>query len=103
MVKIKNDDIKNDSQAKKLAEKIVDIVAPIIPQVEYSETMRDSYTAYALSVIIGRAIPDVRDGLKPVHRRILYALWTLGILPEKGYRKSARIVGEVLGKYHPHG
>lgn len=99
----KNDDIKKESKAKKLAKKIVEIVAPIIPQIEYSETMKKSYIDYALSVIIGRAIPDVRDGLKPVHRRILFALWSLGITPEKGYRKSARIVGEVLGKFHPHG
>ena len=69
----------------------------------YSEIMQSSYIDYAMSVIVGRALPDVRDGLKPVHRRILYALLDLGILPDKGYRKSARIVGEVLGKYHPHG
>jgi len=65
--------------------------------------MRTSYLDYAMSVIIGRAIPDVRDGLKPVHRRILYSAYEQGLLPTSGYRKSATIVGDVLGKYHPHG
>ncbi|MHB9095113.1 MAG: DNA gyrase/topoisomerase IV subunit A, partial [Eubacteriales bacterium] len=65
--------------------------------------MRNSYIDYAMSVIVGRALPDVRDGLKPVHRRILYAMNDLGMTPDKPHKKSARIVGEVLGKYHPHG
>ncbi|HQL64725.1 MAG TPA: DNA topoisomerase 4 subunit A, partial [bacterium] len=65
--------------------------------------MRNSYLDYAMSVIIGRALPDVRDGLKPVHRRILYAMMELGLEPGRPYKKSARIVGEVMGKYHPHG
>jgi len=65
--------------------------------------MQDSYLSYAMSVIIGRALPDVRDGLKPVHRRILYAMLDMGIRHNTPYKKSARIVGEVLGKYHPHG
>ncbi|MGM0471168.1 MAG: DNA gyrase subunit A [Bacillota bacterium] len=65
--------------------------------------MKESYMDYAMSVIAGRALPDVRDGLKPVHRRILYAMNELGITPNKSHKKSARIVGEVLGKYHPHG
>src|SRR6056297_3740483 len=65
--------------------------------------MRGAYLDYAMSVIVGRALPDVRDGLKPVHRRILYALNDLGITANKSHKKSARIVGEVLGKYHPHG
>ena len=56
-----------------------------------------------MSVIVGRALPDVRDGLKPVHRRILYSMYQLGLSPEKPYKKSARIVGETLGKFHPHG
>ena len=67
------------------------------------EEMRTSYIDYAMSVIVGRALPDVRDGLKPVHRRILYAMGELGLTPDKAYRKSALVVGEVLGKYHPHG
>ncbi|KJS13412.1 MAG: DNA gyrase subunit A [Peptococcaceae bacterium BRH_c8a] len=65
--------------------------------------MKNSYLDYAMSVIVGRALPDVRDGLKPVHRRILYAMHTLGVTPEKPHRKSAYIVGEVMAKYHPHG
>ncbi len=67
------------------------------------EEMKRSYIDYAMSVIVGRALPDVRDGLKPVHRRILYAMYELGLFHNKPYKKSARIVGEVLGKYHPHG
>jgi len=67
------------------------------------EEMRSSYIDYAMSVIVGRALPDVRDGLKPVQRRILYAMRNLGLLPERPFRKSATVVGEVIGKYHPHG
>jgi DNA gyrase subunit A len=74
----------------------------IVP-VYIEEEMKDSYINYAMSVIVGRALPDVRDGLKPVHRRILYAMRELGLEHNKPYKKSARIVGEVLGKYHPHG
>ncbi len=74
----------------------------VIP-VFIEEEMKNSYLAYSMSVIVGRALPDVRDGLKPVHRRILYAMKDLGLEYNKGYKKSARIVGEVLGKYHPHG
>ena len=86
-----------------MPKKVVNKTTPIIPEIDYSESMKTSYIDYAMSVIVGRAIPDVRDGLKPVHRRILYSMWGLGLMPDKGYRKSARIVGEVLGKYHPHG
>ncbi len=74
----------------------------IIP-VNIEKEMKRSYIDYAMSVIVGRALPDVRDGLKPVHRRILYAMMELGLTPDKPHRKSARIVGDVLGKYHPHG
>ena len=74
----------------------------IIP-VNIREEMKRSYIDYAMSVIVGRALPDVRDGLKPVHRRILYAMNELGMTPDKPFKKCARIVGEVLGKYHPHG
>lgn len=70
---------------------------------EIHDEMKNSYIDYAMSVIVGRALPDVRDGLKPVHRRILYGLSELGITPDKPFKKSARIVGEVMGKYHPHG
>ncbi|MGM0501567.1 MAG: DNA gyrase subunit A [Bacillota bacterium] len=74
-----------------------------VTSVSIEEKMQNSYLNYSLSVIIGRALPDVRDGLKPVHRRILYATKKLGLTPNKPHKKSARIVGEVLGKYHPHG
>lgn len=74
----------------------------VIP-VYVEEEMQKSYIDYAMSVIVQRALPDVRDGLKPVHRRILYAMNEAGMLPNKAYKKSARIVGDVLGKYHPHG
>ncbi|MGD2181883.1 DNA gyrase/topoisomerase IV subunit A [Lusitaniella coriacea] len=74
----------------------------IIPTALHAE-MERSYLEYAMSVIVGRALPDVRDGLKPVHRRILYAMHELGLTPERPYRKCARVVGDVLGKYHPHG
>lgn len=72
-------------------------------QHEIHEEMKKSYIDYAMSVIVGRALPDVRDGLKPVHRRILYGMSQLGVTPDKPFKKSARIVGEVMGKYHPHG
>src|SRR5208282_4935090 len=71
--------------------------------VNIEEEMKRSYLDYSLSVIIGRALPDVRDGLKPVHRRILYGMYELGLMAGKPYRKCAKIVGEVLGKFHPHG
>lgn len=74
----------------------------ILP-IEIASEMKKSYIDYAMSVIVGRALPDVRDGLKPVHRRILFSMSELNLTPDKPYRKSARIVGDVLGKYHPHG
>ncbi|MGG2017276.1 DNA gyrase subunit A [Bacillus sp. S10(2024)] len=74
-----------------------------IREINISQEMRTSFLDYAMSVIVSRALPDVRDGLKPVHRRILYAMNDLGITADKAYKKSARIVGEVIGKYHPHG
>src|SRR5260370_2716529 len=75
----------------------------IILPVDIETEMRKSYLDYSMSVIIGRALPDVRDGLKPVHRRILYGMYELGLTSTKAYRKCAKIVGEVLGKFHPHG
>ena len=71
--------------------------------VNLSNEMRTSFLDYAMSVIVSRALPDVRDGLKPVHRRILYGMNEMGVTPDKPYKKSARIVGDVMGKYHPHG
>ena len=74
-----------------------------VRQIDINEEMQQAYLSYAMSVIVSRALPDVRDGLKPVQRRILYAMHDMGLAPNSPYRKSARIVGEVLGKYHPHG
>lgn len=81
----------------------MDINKDKLKQVDIYETMRTSFLNYSMSVIMDRALPDVRDGLKPVHRRILYAMNELGIVASKPFKKSARIVGEVIGKYHPHG
>ena len=72
-------------------------ITPIIDEV------KQSYLEYAMSVIVSRALPDVRDGLKPVHRRVLYAMWNIGLRHSGRYRKSAHVVGEVMAKYHPHG
>ena len=76
-----------------------DAVEPIDLNVE----MQRSYIEYAMSVIVARALPDVRDGLKPVHRRIVYAMWDGGYRPDRGFNKCSRVVGDVMGKYHPHG
>ncbi|WP_027364717.1 DNA gyrase subunit A [Desulfotruncus alcoholivorax] len=78
------------------------LTGKVVP-IDINDEMKHSYLDYAMSVIVGRALPDVRDGLKPVHRRILYAMQTLGVTPDKPHRKSAYIVGEVMAKYHPHG
>jgi DNA gyrase subunit A len=80
-----------------------EIVKSRIEDIDIEEEMKSSYIDYAMSVIVGRALPDVRDGLKPVHRRILFGMYDMGMTPSKPYKKCARIVGEVLGKYHPHG
>ncbi|MHA8110462.1 DNA gyrase subunit A [Lactobacillaceae bacterium Melli_B4] len=80
-----------------------DIVNHRITDIDLSKKMQTSFLDYAMSVIVARALPDVRDGLKPVHRRILYDMHELGVTPDKPYKKSARVVGDVLGKYHPHG
>src|SRR5690606_20601087 len=79
------------------------VIAREILSVNLEDEMRQSYLDYAMSVIVGRALPDVRDGLKPVHRRVLYAMRELGNDWNRPYKKSARIVGAVIGKYHPHG
>ena len=73
------------------------VTSPLVPEME------KSYIEYAMSVIVGRALPDVRDGLKPVHRRILYAMYEDGLTADKPFKKSATCVGDVLGRYHPHG
>ena len=74
-----------------------------IIKINIEEEMKSSYIDYSMSVIVSRALPDVRDGLKPVQRRVLYGMSELGVTSGKPFKKSARIVGEVLGKYHPHG
>jgi DNA gyrase subunit A len=71
--------------------------------IRIEDEMKNSYIDYAMSVIVGRALPDIRDGLKPVHRRILYSMYKIGLTPEKAFKKSAHVVGDVLAKYHPHG
>ncbi|MEO5656701.1 MAG: DNA gyrase subunit A, partial [Nitrospiria bacterium] len=71
--------------------------------INIEDEMRSSYLDYAMSVIVGRALPDVRDGLKPVHRRVLYGMNEMGLAWNRAYKKSARVVGDVMGKYHPHG
>src|SRR5882672_5389353 len=81
---------------------MIEIAREILP-VNLEDEMRQSYLDYAMSVIVGRALPDVRDGLKPVHRRVLHAMRELGNEYNKPYKKSARVVGDVIGKYHPHG
>jgi DNA gyrase subunit A len=75
----------------------------LIRKVDIDSEMQQSYLDYAMSVIVARALPDARDGLKPVQRRVLYAMYDMGLRSDSSYKKSARIVGEVLGKYHPHG
>src|SRR5210317_1464735 len=79
-----------------------DIAREVLP-VSIEDELKQSYMDYAMSVIVGRALPDVRDGLKPVHRRVLFAMNELNNVHNKPYKKSARIVGDVIGKYHPHG
>ena len=79
-----------------------DLAKEITP-INIEDELRGSYLDYAMSVIVGRALPDVRDGLKPVHRRVLFAMNVLGNDWNKAYKKSARVVGDVIGKYHPHG
>lgn len=74
-----------------------------ILSIEINDELKSSFMSYAMSTILGRALPDARDGLKPVHRRVLYAMHALNLTPDSGYRKCARVVGEVLGKFHPHG
>ena len=79
----------------------MDDMKQVLP-VDIEEVMKKSYLEYSMSVIVARALPDVRDGLKPVHRRILFGMSELNLTPDKPYRKSARLVGDVLGKFHPH-
>ena len=94
------ENLNNNSQEQEV--KSVDLFGNI-KQRDVGEEMKKSFIDYAMSVIVSRALPDVRDGLKPVHRRILYAMQEMGLKYNKPFKKSARVVGDVLGKYHPHG
>lgn len=101
-----NKDEEETKDEKSLDEEIEEIESGIVPgltDVAITETVQTSFLDYAMSVIVSRAIPDARDGLKPVHRRIIYGMNETGMQPDKPYKKSARIVGDVMGKYHPHG
>uniref|UniRef100_UPI0032166B93 DNA gyrase subunit A n=1 Tax=uncultured Arthrobacter sp. TaxID=114050 RepID=UPI0032166B93 len=80
-----------------------DVLIDRVEQVDLQTEMQRSYLDYAMAVIVGRALPDVRDGLKPVHRRVLYAMYDGGYRPERSFNKCARVVGDVMGQYHPHG
>src|SRR3989338_9130044 len=84
-------------------EKEVVISRDELVHIDITKEMKDSYIDYAMSVIVDRALPDVRDGLKPVHRRILYAMHEMNLTSQAKFKKSANVVGEVMGKYHPHG
>ena len=100
----KDDQNKNSRKGKRLTEDaFAETPQEQILKTEYSELMQKSYIDYAMSVIVARALPDVRDGLKPVQRRTLYDMHELGIRSDRPFRKSARIVGDTMGKYHPHG
>ncbi|MCQ2792683.1 MAG: DNA gyrase subunit A, partial [Bacilli bacterium] len=78
-------------------------IVPGLQDVDISDQVQSAFLDYAMSVIVARAIPDVRDGMKPVHRRIIYSMFESGTTPDKPHKKCARIVGDVMGKYHPHG
>src|SRR5947209_2984265 len=95
-------DLENIENPEEQPEEIKTEIGTVRTQ-KLEHEMETSYLAYAMSVIVSRALPDVRDGLKPVHRRVLYAMYDGGYRPEKGFYKCARVVGDVMGTYHPHG
>jgi len=95
------DNNKEEKEEEELKEEFIETSRNLLSDV--GEEIKEAYLSYAMSVIVGRALPDVRDGLKPVHRRVLYSMEKMGNTPEKAYKKSARIVGDIIGKYHPHG
>jgi len=96
-----NLDNNNEEEKEEHEEELVETARTLLTDV--GEEIKEAYLSYAMSVIVGRALPDVRDGLKPVHRRVLYSMEKMGNTPDKAYKKSARIVGDIIGKYHPHG
>lgn len=93
----------NNEELEVATEELEEETKSKIKEIDISKEMKTSFLSYAMSVIVSRALPDVRDGMKPVHRRIMFGMSELGLQPEKAYKKSARIVGEVMGKFHPHG
>jgi len=95
------DNLNNNKEEEELKEEFIETSRNLLTDV--GEEIKEAYLSYAMSVIVGRALPDVRDGLKPVHRRALYSMEKMGNTPDKAYKKSARIVGDIIGKYHPHG
>ncbi|NBP92338.1 MAG: DNA gyrase subunit A, partial [Actinobacteria bacterium] len=96
-------DIESPDSSESTIDPLTGAVSDRIDLVDINVEMARSYLDYAMSVIVGRALPDVRDGLKPVHRRVLYAMYDGGYRPDRGYYKSSRVVGDVMGNYHPHG
>src|SRR3990167_10004684 len=97
------EDPKAESGALKPPSQSVYAIGEKVNPPPIEDEMRESYIDYAMSVIVGRALPDIRDGLKPAHRRVLFAMNELGLVHNRPFKKAARVVGEVLGKYHPHG
>ncbi len=100
-MKEEKDNLDNNKEEEELKEEFTETSRNLLTDV--GEEIKEAYLSYAMSVIVGRALPDVRDGLKPVHRRALYSMEKMGNTPDKAYKKSARIVGDIIGKYHPHG
>ena len=107
MINDDNKQLNNETPVEEIKEENVEVVQEeqmgIIKEIDLNKEMKTSFLSYAMSVIVSRALPDVRDGMKPVHRRILFGMNELGVYPDRPHKKSARIVGEVMGKYHPHG
>ena len=102
--KLENEETSSNEEVDE--EAVEELEAGIVPGLQDVNTVdlvKESFLDYAMSVIVSRAIPDSRDGLKPVHRRIIYGMHEMGVTPDKPHKKSARIVGDVMGKYHPHG
>ena len=103
---IKNEVVNEEEESEVNEEELEQIEEGIVPglrDTDLAKEVRSSFLDYAMSVIVSRAIPDVRDGCKPVHRRVIYGMHVLGMTPSSPYKKCARIVGDVMGKFHPHG
>src|SRR6187402_3809935 len=98
-----DEDTPDEVVEEQIAGKAIDTAHDKISQVDLQLEMQRSYLDYAMSVIVGRALPEVRDGLKPVHRRVIYAMYDGGYRPDKGFSKCTRVIGDVMGQFHPHG